>query len=193
MTRTIVESKTKTAIIGFDQPFCVIGERINPTGRKILNEELERGDFSHFLGLYGRDKLPSGGRLRRMMGTFLFAIEGYDHDPREIYTISEVRSFYRAFWEAWPYWMFFTCLVENDALKPMTLCCLDDLSAKQVDGQPMSCASMDMDALNAFLNEGFTHLDDLITLALKPVSRSRRIARKEMLKQEYRSDRESDI
>ena len=41
MTRTIVESKTKTAIIGFDQPFCVIGERINPTGRKILSEELE--------------------------------------------------------------------------------------------------------------------------------------------------------
>ena len=46
MTRTIVESKTKTAIIGFDQPFCVIGERINPTGRKILAAELERGDFS---------------------------------------------------------------------------------------------------------------------------------------------------
>jgi len=46
MTRTDIESKTKTAIIGFDQPFCVIGERINPTGRKILNEELERGDFS---------------------------------------------------------------------------------------------------------------------------------------------------
>src|SRR6056297_3613629 len=46
MTRTIVESKTKTTIMGFDQPFTVIGERINPTGRKILNEELERGDFS---------------------------------------------------------------------------------------------------------------------------------------------------
>ncbi len=46
MTRTIIESKTKTTIIGFDQPFTVIGERINPTGRKILNEELERGDFS---------------------------------------------------------------------------------------------------------------------------------------------------
>ena len=46
MTRTVVESKTKTVVIGFDEPFCVIGERINPTGRKILNEELERGDFS---------------------------------------------------------------------------------------------------------------------------------------------------
>ncbi len=46
MTRTVIESRSKSAIIGFDQPFCVIGERINPTGRKILNEELERGDFS---------------------------------------------------------------------------------------------------------------------------------------------------
>ena len=46
MTRTTVESKTKTALIGFDQPFCVIGERINPTGRKKLAAELEAGDFS---------------------------------------------------------------------------------------------------------------------------------------------------
>jgi 5-methyltetrahydrofolate--homocysteine methyltransferase len=46
MTRTTVESRTRTVTIGFDEPFCVIGERINPTGRKILNEELERGDFS---------------------------------------------------------------------------------------------------------------------------------------------------
>ena len=46
MTRTIIESKSKTVIIGFDQPFCVIGERINPTGRKKLAAELEAGDFS---------------------------------------------------------------------------------------------------------------------------------------------------
>ena len=46
MTRTVLESKTKTVIIGFDEPFCVIGERINPTGRKKLAAELEAGDFS---------------------------------------------------------------------------------------------------------------------------------------------------
>ncbi|SMP32486.1 methyltetrahydrofolate cobalamin methyltransferase [Shimia sagamensis] len=46
MTRTVIESNSKTAIMGFDEPFCVIGERINPTGRKILNAELEVGDFS---------------------------------------------------------------------------------------------------------------------------------------------------
>ena len=46
MTRTVLESKTKTVVIGFDEPFCVIGERINPTGRKKLAAELEVGDYS---------------------------------------------------------------------------------------------------------------------------------------------------
>jgi 5-methyltetrahydrofolate--homocysteine methyltransferase len=46
MTRTVLESRTKTVVIGFDEPFCVIGERINPTGRKKLAAELEAGDFS---------------------------------------------------------------------------------------------------------------------------------------------------
>lgn len=33
-------------MIGFDRPFVVIGERINPTGRKLLAEEMRAGDFS---------------------------------------------------------------------------------------------------------------------------------------------------
>ena len=46
MTRTVVASATKEAVIGFDQPFCVIGERINPTGRKKLAAEMVEGNFS---------------------------------------------------------------------------------------------------------------------------------------------------
>ena len=45
-TQTVIESRSKTVTIGFDHPFCVIGERINPTGRKRLAAELEAGDFS---------------------------------------------------------------------------------------------------------------------------------------------------
>ncbi len=45
MTRTLVASKSKEMIIGFDQPFCVIGERINPTGRKKLATEMQEGNF----------------------------------------------------------------------------------------------------------------------------------------------------
>jgi 5-methyltetrahydrofolate--homocysteine methyltransferase len=46
MTRTVLESKSKTVVIGFDEPFCVIGERINPTGRKKLAAELEAGNYA---------------------------------------------------------------------------------------------------------------------------------------------------
>jgi 5-methyltetrahydrofolate--homocysteine methyltransferase len=45
MTKTLVASATREAMIGFDQPFCVIGERINPTGRKKLAAEMVDGNF----------------------------------------------------------------------------------------------------------------------------------------------------
>ena len=46
MTKTVVSSAAKEVVIGFDQPFVMIGERINPTGRKMLSEEMSKGDFS---------------------------------------------------------------------------------------------------------------------------------------------------
>ena len=46
MTETVVTSPGREVRIGFDRPFVIIGERINPTGRKILSEEMARGDYS---------------------------------------------------------------------------------------------------------------------------------------------------
>ena len=46
MTDTVISSRNREVIIGFDRPFVVIGERINPTGRKLLAEEMKSGDFS---------------------------------------------------------------------------------------------------------------------------------------------------
>ncbi|WP_350334898.1 methyltetrahydrofolate cobalamin methyltransferase [Coralliovum pocilloporae] len=46
MTRTIVSSDKMEIAIGFDQPFCIIGERINPTGRKKLAAAMKEGDYS---------------------------------------------------------------------------------------------------------------------------------------------------
>ena len=46
MTDTVVSSASKEICIGFDRPFVIIGERINPTGRKALAEEMKNGDFS---------------------------------------------------------------------------------------------------------------------------------------------------
>jgi 5-methyltetrahydrofolate--homocysteine methyltransferase len=46
MTHTTLSSPTREVTIGFDRPFVMIGERINPTGRKLLAEEMKNGDFS---------------------------------------------------------------------------------------------------------------------------------------------------
>jgi len=46
MTTTLISSSTKEVKIGFDQPFVIIGERINPTGRKLLAEEMKADNFS---------------------------------------------------------------------------------------------------------------------------------------------------
>jgi 5-methyltetrahydrofolate--homocysteine methyltransferase len=46
MTDTVISSATKEVVIGFERPFVLIGERINPTGRKLLAAEMAAGDFS---------------------------------------------------------------------------------------------------------------------------------------------------
>lgn len=43
--QTVLSSKTKTVIISPDQPFTIIGERINPTGRKLLAREMAVGNY----------------------------------------------------------------------------------------------------------------------------------------------------
>ena len=45
MTETLLSSATRDVVIGFDRPFVVIGERINPTGRKALAAEMAAGNF----------------------------------------------------------------------------------------------------------------------------------------------------
>jgi len=43
---TVLSSASRELRIGGDNPFCIVGERINPTGRKIFQEQLRRGDLS---------------------------------------------------------------------------------------------------------------------------------------------------
>lgn len=46
MTKTVLSSPNKEVVIGFGSPFTMIGERINPTGRKILAAEMKEGNYS---------------------------------------------------------------------------------------------------------------------------------------------------
>ncbi len=47
--KTVVSSKTKTVLIGPDRPFTIIGERINPTGRKKLAAEMAEGNYERVI------------------------------------------------------------------------------------------------------------------------------------------------
>jgi hypothetical protein len=106
-------------------------------------ERVERGDFSHFLSLYGSDRLPQGLALKLLLGRLVFCVEGYDVDPREIYLIDEVRWFYSAFHDAWPYWLYF-CDLHQDVLKKMVSCCLQTFTAIKLDGQAKCAVEYDL-------------------------------------------------
>jgi hypothetical protein len=129
--------------------------------------KVERCDFNHFLSLYAPDKLPSGRRLGGMMNGMIFGIEGYDDDPREVHSIPEVRSFYRAFHEAWPYWLYF-CNLDAEALKMMVFCCLPSIAAMKVDGKPNVAVKYDRLELLRFVSNDFGPMNAMCDRAELP-------------------------
>ena len=120
--------------------------------------KVERMDFGHFLSLYALDELPVGGRLRRMMNSLVFCIQGWDNDPREVHMIPEIRRFYSAFHEAWPYWLYF-CNLDLDTLRAMVMCCLPSVTTMQVDGQPQVKVTCDPLDVLRLLQRDFVHMN----------------------------------
>lgn len=116
--------------------------------------KVECGDFSNFLDQFAPEKLPSGRRLRTMMNSMVFCIEGWDADPREIHTIPEVRRFYSAFHDGWPYWLYF-CNLDVDTLLTMVMCCLPSIGAMKVDGQQNVSVTFNPGDLVNFLKKDF--------------------------------------
>ena len=116
--------------------------------------KVEQCEFSHFLSLYAPDKLPEGRRLQEMMNMMMFIIEGWDDDPREIHMVPEIRRFYSAFHDAWPYWLYF-CYLDLDTLKAMTMCCLPSVNTMQVDGRTQVAVNCDPLDLLKFIKRDF--------------------------------------
>jgi hypothetical protein len=122
--------------------------------------KVERADFSHFIQLYDPAKLPSGRRLRVMMNTLTFLVEGFDDDPREVHAIPEIRSFYQAFHAAWPYWLYF-CRLESEEFQTMVLCCLPSIASLQSSQHTRVTVEFDPTELRHFLSGDFGPLNAL--------------------------------
>jgi hypothetical protein len=102
-----------------------------------------------------------------MMNRFVFCIEGYDSDLREIHLIPEIRRFNSAFHVAWPYWLYF-CNLEVDTLRAMVMCCLPGVSTMQVDGQTKMAVTSDPLALLKFIKRDFMPMNLMCERAEMP-------------------------
>ena len=119
---------------------------------------------AHFLKLYGSGALPEGTELAAMMGTFQFAVDGWNDAPEEIYAIPEIRKFYQHFHKVWPYWFFF-CDLRTETLTMMTLCLMPNLRGFKRLGEPKAAAEYDPMDLIRFITKNFGPLNAMMERA----------------------------
>jgi hypothetical protein len=119
---------------------------------------------AHFLKTFGPDVLPEGPELAAMMGKFQFLVEGWDDDPQELYSILEVRKFYRHFHRVWPYWFFF-CDLRTETLTMMTLCLMPNLSGYKRLGEPKAAVEYDPRDLLGFIMKNWVPLNMIMERA----------------------------
>jgi len=127
-------------------------------------EQVRQRKIAHFLKTFGTAALPEGPALAKMMGSFQFFVDGWNHDPNELYAIPEIRKFYQHFHQIWPYWFFF-CDLHTETLQMMTLCLLPNLQGYKRIGEPNAAVEYNpMDLLN-FIIKNFGPLNAMMERA----------------------------
>lgn len=105
-------------------------------------QQVENLDFSQFEAIYSHWPQLWGRELRAKHNSFVFAVDGYDTHPDEIYTIPEVRRFYQQLHQRWPWWLFFLSDL-GDNIPVSYLCLFDSLESRKVDGDSKCAAIFD--------------------------------------------------
>ena len=150
---------------------------MNPEANAFIYEfdraAVESKDIPHFLNLYPRHRLPRGERLRDYYNTFVFSLDGYGSDPRELFTIPEVRRFYRHFYREWPLWMF-ACNLDAPNLLSMALCCVDTVHTINREGAPSVQLAYSRSEMEDFVELGFTTIDQVFARAGMTADEARR-------------------
>lgn len=72
----------------------------------LLRQDIEAGNINRAYGVLA-DLASSADRAIKHRGSLVFMFQGYDHDPREVYSIPEIREFFNNLANAWPYWAWF--------------------------------------------------------------------------------------
>lgn len=120
--------------------------------------DVEAGNIAPFLRRFGAPSLPREKKLRRMMGTFSFFVDGYNDTPEEIYSIQAVRDFYSKLHSHWPYWFYFSDL-RSESLQMVTACLLQNITARKIVGETSANLLLDPMELLRFVSDGFAPMN----------------------------------
>lgn len=134
----------------------------------ISRREIESGDVRSVI-----DRLLTLFRdpqsIWRYRGQLTLVIDGYNHDPRELVDIREVRSFLQGFDRHWPYWAFFFNQVD-DSIKLYLSCPCGSAylggGAVEIDGKKLGDALMrGFAAMNSIFDDHRFPEDELETMS----------------------------
>jgi hypothetical protein len=123
-------------------------------------EEVESLNLRPLLRRFSFHRLPVGRELAGMMDTFHFAVHGFDDDPHEVYAIESVRQYYQKLHKEWPY-AFYFCDLRGESLMMLTMCCLNNLSGRKREGEPLAQVEIDPMELLQFIMAGWAPMNEI--------------------------------
>ena len=89
-------------------------------GVAVSRDDVESNDISSTFGTLS-SLLVDGATVRRFQGRVNISFDGFNHDPREVYEIPEIRRFCTGLDKSFPYWLYFLS-TEDSSLKMMAFC-----------------------------------------------------------------------
>ena len=120
---------------------------------ELSHHYVKKRQFAGFLANWAPHKLPRGAALRPLLNKFVFRFQGFPDDQRRLCVNPEVRSFCRAFFEAWPFW-FFAGNLDTPDLLIMVFGYLQKLKVLE-QGATDSCQfTLDAEEFDEFVQRG---------------------------------------
>ena len=127
--------------------------------------EIEGQNFSRFVGWLRTHVEKSS--LQEIRGRILFAVDGWDDDPRELIEIPEVRRFFNCLTQAGCVWLFLADLTSPENLRLITACSVDQIDVIRKRGLDFSEIVVQQSVIREFLEtamHGHASLSDMSSI-----------------------------
>lgn len=121
----------------------------------VTREEVKQGDIKPFIAKMRQFFPPKG-----LAGKFVFLIDGYNDTPHELYTIPEVRAYWKKLDEAWPFLLYFAECEFSECLQIISFCLHGNISARSIKGE-LSCVQYDIPELMRWVSRRFAPMNHL--------------------------------